>query len=107
VAADVLHLQEIIDYLQKYLIDNKSDWIEQHFEVIQRISLQSNNLLELQKFCTEFIAKSPEKLFSPFYITSLSEKSLISIIKSDDLQMKEVDRYRVSSLYNICVLFGI
>ncbi|GES93536.1 hypothetical protein GLOIN_2v1868410 [Rhizophagus clarus] len=31
VAADELHLQELIDYLQKYLIDNKSEWIEQHF----------------------------------------------------------------------------
>ncbi|PKY55564.1 POZ domain-containing protein [Rhizophagus irregularis] len=30
-AADNLHLQELVDYLQKYLIENNSDWIEQHF----------------------------------------------------------------------------
>ena len=47
-AADVLRLQEPIDYLQKYLIENKSEWMEEHFEITQRISSQSNNLLELQ-----------------------------------------------------------
>ncbi|GES93605.1 hypothetical protein GLOIN_2v1882540 [Rhizophagus clarus] len=30
-AANVLHLQELVDYLQKYLIENKSEWLEQHF----------------------------------------------------------------------------
>ncbi|GES90287.1 hypothetical protein GLOIN_2v1877169 [Rhizophagus clarus] len=34
VAADQLNLQELIDYLQKYLIENKSEWVEQHFELI-------------------------------------------------------------------------
>jgi hypothetical protein len=33
----------------------------------------------------------PEKIFKSFDFTSLSENSLISLIKRDDLQMKEVD----------------
>ncbi|GES93554.1 hypothetical protein GLOIN_2v1877169 [Rhizophagus clarus] len=45
VAADNLHLQELVDYLQKYLIKNKLDWIEQNFGFTQHISSQSNNLL--------------------------------------------------------------
>ena len=32
VAADVLCLQELIDYLQKYLIESKSEWMEEHFD---------------------------------------------------------------------------
>ena len=51
VAADVLCLQELIDYLQKYLIESKSEWMEEHFVIIQQISSQSNNLLKLQQFC--------------------------------------------------------
>ena len=90
-AADVLRLQEPIDYLQKYLIENKSEWMEEHFEITQRISSQSSNLLELQQFCVDFIAKSPEKLFKSTYFTSLPEKTLVQIIKRDDLQMKEVE----------------
>ena len=90
-AADVLCLQELVDYLQKYLIENKSEWIEQNFGFIQQISSQSNNLLKLQEFCTNLIVQSPEKLFNSSDFTSLSENSLVSIIKRDDLQMKEVE----------------
>ena len=60
IAADELFLQELIDYLQKYLIENESKWMEQHFELIHRTSFQSNSLSELQRFCTDFMAKSPE-----------------------------------------------
>ncbi|EXX78117.1 uncharacterized protein OCT59_029421 [Rhizophagus irregularis] len=90
-AADELLLQELVDYLQKYLIENKIEWMEQHFELIHRTSFQSNNLSELQQFCTDFMAKSPEKIFKSLDFTSLSEKSLISLIKRDDLQMKEIE----------------
>src|SRR2546421_3752667 len=91
VAADVLCLQELIDYLQIYLIESKSEWIEEHFDITQRFSSQSNNLLKLQQFCADFITKSPEKIFKSTYFTSLSEKRLAQIIKRDDLQMKEVE----------------
>jgi len=30
-AANEFSLQEFIDYLQSFLIENKSDWIEQNF----------------------------------------------------------------------------
>ncbi|GBC09465.1 hypothetical protein RclHR1_00890001 [Rhizophagus clarus] len=90
-AADILHLQELVDYLQKYLIENKSEWLEQHFEFTRQISLKSNNLLELQEFCTNLMAQFPDKIFKSFDFTSLSEKSLTSLIKRDDLQMKEIE----------------
>ncbi|GES93542.1 hypothetical protein GLOIN_2v1782772 [Rhizophagus clarus] len=90
-AADDLHLQELIDYLQKYLIQRESEWIVQHFGIVQQISSNSNNLLELQELCTNLMAQSPEKILMSFNFTSLSEKSLISLIKRDDLQMKEVE----------------
>jgi hypothetical protein len=94
VAADELLLQELVYYLQKYLIENKTEWLEQHFELIHRTSFQSNNLLELQQFCTDLMSKSPEKVFKSFDFTSLPEKSLVQLIKSDDVQMKEVDIWK-------------
>ena len=57
VAADELLLQELIDYLQKYLIEDKSIWLEQHFELIHRTSFQSNNLLELQQYENKLLTK--------------------------------------------------
>jgi hypothetical protein len=90
-AADELHLQELVVYLQEYLIENKVEWMEQHFELIHRTSFQSNSLLELQNFCTNTMAKYPEKIFKSLDFTSLSEKSLVSLIKRDELQMKEIE----------------
>ena len=90
-AADQLHLQELVDYLQKYLIENKVGWMEQHFGLAYQISFQSNSLLELQNFCTDCMTKSPQKIFKSLDFTSLSEKSLVSLIKRDDLQMKEAE----------------
>src|SRR5581483_2820240 len=37
------------------------------------------------------MTKSPQKIFKSLDFTLLSEKSLISLIKRDDLQMKEID----------------
>ena len=90
VAANELLLQELVDYLQRYLIEVKFKWIEQNFERTYRTSLQYNSFLELQRFCADFMAKSPEKIFKSLDFTSLPEKSLISLIKRDDLQMDEV-----------------
>ncbi|EXX77791.1 uncharacterized protein OCT59_029139 [Rhizophagus irregularis] len=90
-AADQLYLQELVDYLQNYLIESKTEWIEQYFNSIYQISFQSDSLLKLQNFCIEFMAKSPEKVFKSLDFTSLSEKSLVSLIKRDDLQMKEIE----------------
>ena len=91
VAADELLLQELVDYLQDHLIENEAKWMERHFELIHRTSFQFNSLLKLQKFCTDFMIKSPEKVFESLDFTLIPEKSLISLIKRDDLQMKEVE----------------
>jgi hypothetical protein len=91
VAADMLLLNELVDYLQEYFIENQIEWMEQNFELTHRISFQTNSLSAIQQFCTDFMAKSPEKVFKSLDFTSLSEKSLISLIKRDDLQMKEIE----------------
>jgi hypothetical protein len=89
--ADKLSLQELVDYLQNYFIENNSEWLERHFGFTQQIISESNNLLKLQEFCTNLMVQSPEKIFKSLSFTSLTEKSLISIIKSDNLQMKEIE----------------
>ncbi len=91
IAADELLLQELIDYLQKYLIENESQWMEQQFDFIHRTSFQITSLTEIQQFCTNLMAKSPEKIFKSLDFTSIPEKSLVQLIKRDDLQMKEIE----------------
>jgi hypothetical protein len=65
--------------------------MKQHFELVYRESFKSNSLLALQQFCTDFMIKSPEKIFKSLDFTLLSEMSLIQLIKRGDLRMKEIE----------------
>src|SRR5690242_20393172 len=90
ITAETLNCQEIIDHLQSYLIKNEAKWLEGHFSLIHDTLFQSNGFSELQNYCTDIIAKYPERIFRSSDFTSLSEKFLISLIERDDLRMKEV-----------------
>ncbi|EXX67240.1 hypothetical protein RirG_116190 [Rhizophagus irregularis DAOM 197198w] len=90
-AADELLLHEIVDYLQKYLIENKTEWLEQNFGLIYQTRFQTDSLVEIQKFCTNFMIKSPEKIFKSLDFTSLPENFLVQLVKRDDIQMKEIE----------------
>ena len=72
-AANELSLQELIDYLQIYLIEKKAKWIEQNFNLINQTSFGNDSFLKLQQFCTELISKEPEKIFKSVDFVSISE----------------------------------
>jgi hypothetical protein len=55
VAADELLLQEIVDYLQRYLIENKSEWIEQHFELVSELKSFKYKKKRLKRIELSFI----------------------------------------------------
>ena len=66
--------------------------MEENFSLIQNTITQYNNsFIELQKYCTDIMSKYPENIFKSSDFTSILEKSLISLIKWDDLRMKEND----------------
>ena len=90
VAANELSLQELIPYLESFLIENKANWIEQNFDLIYQTSFENNSFLELQKYCTDLISKNPDKIFQSLNFSSILEKLLISLIQNDNLQMSEI-----------------
>ena len=53
VAASELSLQELITYLQSFLIENKANWIEQNFYFTYQTSFENNSFSELQKYCID------------------------------------------------------
>ena len=85
--ASELSLQELIPYLQSFLIKNKKNWMEQNFNLIYQTSFENDSFLELQKFCTKLMSKEPEKIFKSPDFTSISEKTLMSLIQRDRFQM--------------------
>jgi hypothetical protein len=64
--------------------------MEQNFSLIYQTSFENNSFLELQDFCTDLMSKQPEKIFSSSDFTSISEKSLTTLIQHDNLQISGV-----------------
>ncbi|PKY37580.1 hypothetical protein RhiirA4_536552 [Rhizophagus irregularis] len=90
VAGSELGLQELITYLQSFLIKTEASWMEQNFNLIYQTSFENDSFLELQKFCTNLITKKPNKIFKSPSFSSTPEKLLVSLIQSDNLQMNEI-----------------
>ncbi|EXX72033.1 hypothetical protein RirG_073050 [Rhizophagus irregularis DAOM 197198w] len=90
VAANELNLQELITYIQSFLIENKTNWIEQNFNLIYRTSFENDSFLDLQKYCNNLISNEPDKIFKSQHFISIPEKLLTSVIQSDNLQMSEI-----------------
>jgi hypothetical protein len=89
IAANELNLQELVIYLQSFLIKNKTNWMEQNFNLIYQTSFENDSFLELQKYCTDLISKGPDKIFNSLNFSSILEKLLVTIIQSDNRQISE------------------
>ncbi|GBB87031.1 hypothetical protein RclHR1_01350006 [Rhizophagus clarus] len=90
VTACELGLQELIIYLQSFLIKEKANWMELNFNLIYKTSFENDSFLELQNYCTDLISKNPDKIFKSPDFSSIPEKLLITIIQNDNLQMSEI-----------------
>ncbi|GBC27222.2 BTB/POZ protein [Rhizophagus irregularis DAOM 181602=DAOM 197198] len=66
VAANELHLRELIPYLESFLIENKKNWLEQNFDL------------------------EPNKIFGSPNFSSIPKRLLITLIQNDNLQMSEI-----------------
>ncbi|GBC27244.2 BTB/POZ protein [Rhizophagus irregularis DAOM 181602=DAOM 197198] len=87
IVANELGLQELIRYLESFLIENQSNWMEQNFDLIYQTSFENNSSLRLQKNCTDLILKEPNKIFDSPKFSSIPENLLVALIQNDNLQM--------------------
>ncbi|GET03456.1 carbohydrate-binding module family 13 protein [Rhizophagus clarus] len=90
VTANELNLQELITYIQSFLIENRADCIEQNLDLIYRTCFENDSFLDLQKYCKDLISNEPDKLFGSPNFTLIPEKLLISVIQHNNLQMSEI-----------------
>ncbi|EXX56000.1 hypothetical protein RirG_220260 [Rhizophagus irregularis DAOM 197198w] len=90
IAANELGLQELIPYLESFLIENKKHCMKQNFDLIYQTTYENDSFLELQKYCTDLISKESNKIFNSPRFTSVPEKLLVTIIKNDNHQMNEI-----------------
>ncbi|RHZ75126.1 hypothetical protein Glove_217g33 [Diversispora epigaea] len=89
VVANELEFEELSEKLENHLIESKASWLKTHFTFVYHSIFKNNKFQNLKKFCNDIIVKNPSIIFESAEFTSLHESALISILKRDDLQMKE------------------
>ncbi|RHZ73523.1 hypothetical protein Glove_230g158 [Diversispora epigaea] len=89
VVANELEFEELSEKLENHLIEFKASWLRIHFTFVHHSIFKHNKFQNLEKFCNDIIVKHPSIIFESAEFTSLHESVLVSILKRDDLQMKE------------------
>ncbi|RHZ77543.1 hypothetical protein Glove_176g21 [Diversispora epigaea] len=89
--ANEFKLEELTNKLEILLIDTKASWLKTHFSLVYRTIYDAQNFKKLENYCNDIIVKYPNLIFDSSDFTSLQESALVSLLKRDDLQMKEVE----------------
>ncbi|RHZ76262.1 hypothetical protein Glove_199g39 [Diversispora epigaea] len=89
--ANEFELEELTGKLETILIDTKASWLKTHFSLVYRTIFDRQNFKKLENYCNDIIVKYPNLVFDSSDFTSLQESALVSLLKRDDLQMKEVE----------------
>ncbi|RHZ87576.1 hypothetical protein Glove_33g200 [Diversispora epigaea] len=83
--ANEFELVELSNKLETILIEDKASWLKTHFSLVYRTIFVKEN------FCNDIVVKYPNLIFDSSDFISLPESALVSLLKQDDLQMKEVE----------------
>ncbi|RHZ73533.1 hypothetical protein Glove_230g215 [Diversispora epigaea] len=89
IAANELKLEELFIKLESHLLEFEASWLKTNFSLVYNSIFKYNNFKNLEKFCNDIIVKHPSIIFESNEFTSLHESALVSILKRDDLHMKE------------------
>ncbi|RGB21572.1 hypothetical protein C1646_678432 [Rhizophagus diaphanus] len=101
VVSDELLIEELVTFVQKYLIENQTEWLKQNLSKAFHKVIPLESCKQLQEYCYESIYEYPEPFFnSPEFIT-LEKSILIELIKRDDLIIEEIE------LWNYLIKWGI
>ncbi|RHZ77130.1 hypothetical protein Glove_185g50 [Diversispora epigaea] len=89
IASNEFELDELVEHLQTYLVNNCASWLRIKFAQIYRISYQVKSFKIIRDFCNNIITNYPNTIFECENFNSFPEDALISILKRDDLQLEE------------------
>ncbi|RHZ87598.1 hypothetical protein Glove_33g278 [Diversispora epigaea] len=89
--ANEFELVELSSKLETILIKDKASWLKTHFSLVYRTIFVKENFRDLENFCNDIVVEYPNLIFDSSDFTSIPESALVSLIKQDDLQMREVE----------------
>ncbi|EXX76981.1 uncharacterized protein OCT59_005022 [Rhizophagus irregularis] len=91
IAVDELNIQQLITYIQEYLIEHQTEFLHQNPTGILETVYQHETFTDLWEFCLEKICEEPEILFNSDKFIDLKAPLLEMLIKRDDLNMEEIE----------------
>ncbi|RHZ73528.1 hypothetical protein Glove_230g156 [Diversispora epigaea] len=89
IVANELEFEELSERLENHFVESKAPWLRTYFTFVYNSSFENNKLKNLEKFRNDTIAKYPNLIFESAEFTSIRESALVSILKLNDLQVKE------------------
>jgi hypothetical protein len=90
IAVDELNIYQLISHIQKYLIEQQTEFFHQNPTGILETVYQHETFTELWNFCLENICDKPEILFNSDKFVELKAPLLELLLKRDDLNMDEI-----------------
>ena len=80
VASDELLMEELVTFVQKYLIENQPDWLQDNFVKVLHTVFRFENYKQLQDYCLESICDDPVSFFNSANVSTLEKHILLEII---------------------------
>ncbi|CAB4410604.1 unnamed protein product [Rhizophagus irregularis] len=101
VASDELFIEELVTFIQKYLIESQTEWIRQNSFKIFRKVIKLESCKQLQEGCYETIYECPEPFLNSPEFPRLEKNILLNLVKQDNLIIEEIE------LWNYLIKWGI
>src|SRR4051794_27514136 len=91
VASDELLIEELVKYVQNYLIENHDKWLQQNLVKVLDTVFQLESCKEIYTYCLETICNDPGPFFNSQKFPTLKESILLTLVESEDLQIDEIE----------------
>ncbi|GBB89316.1 hypothetical protein RclHR1_00160032 [Rhizophagus clarus] len=102
IVVDELNIQQLISYIQEYLIEHQTEFLHQNPTGILEAVYYNETFTDLWNFCLDKICEDPKILFDSDEFIDLKAPLLELLIKRDDLNMKEIEIWEsLLRFYNI------
>ena len=90
-AVDELNIQQLISYIQEFLIEHQAEFLNQNPTGILETIYQHETFTDLWNFCLKKICREPKILFNSDNFINLKAPLLELLLKRDDLDMDEIE----------------
>ncbi|CAB4441811.1 unnamed protein product [Rhizophagus irregularis] len=91
IAVDELNINSLVSHIQEFLIEHKTEFLQQNPTGILETVYQHETFTDLWNFCLEKICEEPKILFSSDKFINLKAPLLELLLKRDDLNMDEIE----------------